>query len=84
MIIILNFFETIISETNEPVEEMSNDSVWNFHVWNEIWVKGTGHWPEEYKGFGQNHLIIYNYVVLPSQTFAFHYRLVKSNIKAGL
>ena len=48
-------FKNHKSETNEPLEGFSGDSVWNFHVWNEIWVKGTGHWPEEYKGFGQNH-----------------------------
>ena len=41
---------TIKSETNEPLEGFSGDSVWNFHVWNEMWVKGTGHWPVEYSG----------------------------------
>ena len=47
--------ETIKSETNEPLEGFSGDSVWNFHVWNEIWVKGTGHWPAEYSGKFEPH-----------------------------
>ena len=27
------------------------DSVWNFHVWNEVFLRGTGHWPEKYAGW---------------------------------
>ena len=42
--------ETLKSETNEPLEGFSGDLVWNFHVWNDIWVRGTGHWPAEYSG----------------------------------
>ena len=42
--------ETLKSETNEPLEGFSGDSIWNFHVWNDIWVRGTGHWPAEYSG----------------------------------
>ena len=33
------------------MEGLSSDSVWNFHVWNEVWLKGTGHWPEKYAGW---------------------------------
>jgi len=43
--------DKFISEANEPLDGFSDDSVWNFHVWNEIWVKGTGHWPAEYSGW---------------------------------
>jgi len=25
-------------ETNDPIEYMNRDSVWNFHVWNEVWM----------------------------------------------
>ena len=45
--------ETIKSEANKPLDGFSGDKVWNFHVWNEIWVKGTGHWPAEYSGLDQ-------------------------------
>ena len=27
------------------------DSVWNFHVWNEVFLRGTGHWPDKYAGW---------------------------------
>eukprot|EP00057_Strongylocentrotus_purpuratus_P025558 XP_011680032.1 PREDICTED: protein-glutamine gamma-glutamyltransferase 4-like [Strongylocentrotus purpuratus] len=43
--------DTVIdSETNEEIEYLSNDSVWNFHVWNEVYysrsdtIPGMGGW----------------------------------------
>ncbi|XP_052062412.1 hemocyte protein-glutamine gamma-glutamyltransferase-like isoform X2 [Mytilus californianus] len=26
------------SESGEPIEELNSDSVWNFHVWNDVWM----------------------------------------------
>ncbi|VDI44800.1 transglutaminase 1 [Mytilus galloprovincialis] len=26
------------SESGEPIEELNKDSVWNFHVWNDVWM----------------------------------------------
>lgn len=28
-----------ITSTNDHVDDMESDSVWNFHVWNELWMK---------------------------------------------
>lgn len=35
--------------TNENLG--GRDSIWNFHVWNEVWLKGAGHWEEKYAGW---------------------------------
>lgn len=38
------------SESGDPIEELNGDSIWNFHVWNDIWMarpdlpKGYGGW----------------------------------------
>lgn len=38
------------SESGEPIEELNSDSVWNFHVWNDVWMarpdlpSGYGGW----------------------------------------
>lgn len=39
-----------VDEKNEKLD-VSGDSVWNFHVWNEVWLKGSGHWEEIYAGW---------------------------------
>ncbi|XP_046852517.1 protein-glutamine gamma-glutamyltransferase 4-like isoform X2 [Xenia sp. Carnegie-2017] len=31
--------DKFINEEGEDVDELNHDSVWNFHVWNEIWTK---------------------------------------------
>ncbi|XP_028401879.1 protein-glutamine gamma-glutamyltransferase 4-like [Dendronephthya gigantea] len=31
--------DVIESEDGSPMEDISNDSIWNFHVWNEIWTR---------------------------------------------
>ncbi|XP_045192044.2 hemocyte protein-glutamine gamma-glutamyltransferase-like [Mercenaria mercenaria] len=31
------FFQRIGNE-DEPIDHLNNDSVWNFHVWNEVWM----------------------------------------------
>jgi transglutaminase-like putative cysteine protease len=42
--------DDFVDENNEDLK-ISGDSVWNFHVWNEVWLKGTSHWPAEYAGW---------------------------------
>ncbi|KAL8165520.1 UNVERIFIED_CONTAM: hypothetical protein K2H54_046738, partial [Gekko kuhli] len=36
-----------LNEKGEKVEELTSDSIWNFHVWNEVWMKR----PDLPKGF---------------------------------
>ena len=43
--------DDFVHEDNEKIEGLSGDSVWNFHVWNEAWLNGTGHWPKKYAGW---------------------------------
>lgn len=40
-----------VHENNEELKDLKTDSVWNFHVWNEVWLKGTGHWEAKYAGW---------------------------------
>jgi len=42
--------DEFVDKEGSDVHE-NGDSVWNFHVWNEIWVKGTGHWEAKYAGW---------------------------------
>ena len=42
--------DDFVDENNKTLKK-SGDSVWNFHVWNEVWLKGTSHWPVEYAGW---------------------------------
>ncbi|XP_043914432.1 protein-glutamine gamma-glutamyltransferase K-like [Protopterus annectens] len=30
--------DVYLDEEFKPLSEMNNDSIWNFHVWNEIWI----------------------------------------------
>ena len=43
--------DVFIDEDNELIDDLYDDSSWNFHVWNEIWVEGKGHWPRIYAGW---------------------------------
>ena len=43
--------DDFVDENNEDVEGLSSDSCWNFHVWNEIFVEGRGHWHNDYAGW---------------------------------
>ncbi|CAG5098814.1 Oidioi.mRNA.OKI2018_I69.XSR.g15999.t3.cds [Oikopleura dioica] len=43
--------DDFVDEKNNEVKGLSSDSVWNFHVWNEVWLRGTGHWPAVYAGW---------------------------------
>ncbi|KAL1022544.1 hypothetical protein UPYG_G00029100 [Umbra pygmaea] len=42
--------DVYFDENLEPIEELNNDSIWNFHVWNDCWMarldlpKGYGGW----------------------------------------
>lgn len=42
--------DTFFNKNGEEMEELNNDSVWNFHVWNDVWMarpdlpKGYGGW----------------------------------------
>ncbi|XP_002937793.3 protein-glutamine gamma-glutamyltransferase 4 [Xenopus tropicalis] len=38
------------NESGEPLSHMNKDSVWNFHVWNEVWMKRTD-LPQGYDGW---------------------------------
>ena len=31
--------DKFIDEEGEMIDDLNNDSIWNFHVWNEIWTK---------------------------------------------
>lgn len=33
-----NCIEKFFDDKGEPIEHWNNDSVWNFHVWNEVWM----------------------------------------------
>uniref|UniRef100_A0A023GP19 protein-glutamine gamma-glutamyltransferase n=1 Tax=Amblyomma triste TaxID=251400 RepID=A0A023GP19_AMBTT len=35
----------------EPVEKLNTDSIWNFHVWNEVWMKRPDLAKEGYDGW---------------------------------
>ena len=43
--------DDFVDEKNNEVKGLSSDSVWNFHVWNEVYIRGTGHWPAVYAGW---------------------------------
>ena len=43
--------DNFIHENNEKIAELCDDSVWNFHVWNEVWLKGQNHWDEKFDGW---------------------------------
>lgn len=42
--------DSYFDESGEPIEELNEDSVWNFHVWNDVWMSrpdlpnGYGGW----------------------------------------
>ncbi|OCT75954.1 protein-glutamine gamma-glutamyltransferase 4 [Xenopus laevis] len=38
------------NENGEPLSDLNRDSVWNFHVWNEVWMKRTD-LPQGYDGW---------------------------------
>ena len=41
-------FSNLVTELSDFPND---DSVWNFHVWNEVWLNGSGHWPADYAGW---------------------------------
>ena len=44
--------DSYVSDDISELKNFSNDdSIWNFHVWNEVFVRGKGHWPENYAGW---------------------------------
>ena len=44
--------DSYVSDDISELKNFSNDdSIWNFHVWNEVFVRGKGHWPEKYAGW---------------------------------
>ena len=43
--------DAYVDENNGDIEEHNDDSVWNFHVWNEVFLTGRGHWPSTYAGW---------------------------------
>ena len=43
--------DAYVDENNEDLEGHNDDSCWNFHVWNEIFITGKGHWPANYAGW---------------------------------
>ena len=43
--------DAYVDENNADIEEHNDDSVWNFHVWNEVFLTGRGHWPSTYAGW---------------------------------
>ena len=42
--------DKFVDENNKEIN-LNGDMCWNFHCWNEIFVEGKGHWPEEYAGW---------------------------------
>lgn len=38
-------------EEGNPVKELNRDSVWNYHVWNEVWMTRPDLGPERYNGW---------------------------------
>ncbi|XP_054711859.1 annulin-like [Uloborus diversus] len=39
------------NEDGEPIEKLNIDSVWNFHVWNEVWMERPDLEPGGYSGW---------------------------------
>nr|CAD7194805.1 unnamed protein product [Timema douglasi] len=40
-----------VNEEGETMEELNNDSIWNFHVWNEVWMDRPDLLPGDYGGW---------------------------------
>ncbi|XP_069105715.1 annulin-like [Argopecten irradians] len=43
--------DTIIDENGMPLSEYNSDSVWNFHVWNDVWMARPDLENKEYGGW---------------------------------
>jgi len=43
--------DEFVDENNEEISALRADSVWNFHVWNEVWLNRTIHWDAKYSGW---------------------------------
>ena len=43
--------DAYVDENNEDIEENNSDSCSNFHVWNEVFITGQGHWPAKHAGW---------------------------------
>lgn len=31
--------DRFFDENGDPIDKMNKDSIWNFHSWNEVWIK---------------------------------------------
>ena len=43
--------DTFVGSDGKIMEELNSDSIWNFHVWNEVWMERPDLAPEEYHGW---------------------------------
>ncbi|XP_046450915.1 annulin-like [Daphnia pulex] len=43
--------DTFIGDDGKVVEELNSDSIWNFHVWNEVWMQRPDLEPGNYGGW---------------------------------
>lgn len=43
--------DTFFDENGKPVDKLNTDSMWNFHVWNETWMKRPDIGKGEYDGW---------------------------------
>ena len=43
--------DTFVGDDGKVLEEMNSDSIWNFHVWNEVWMQRPDLEPGDYGGW---------------------------------
>jgi len=43
--------DTFVGDDGKSMEELNSDSIWNFHVWNEVWMERPDLAPEDYHGW---------------------------------
>lgn len=43
--------DTFIGDDGNVMDELSSDSIWNFHVWNEVWMERPDLEPGGYGGW---------------------------------
>lgn len=43
--------DTFIGDDGKVMEELNSDSIWNFHVWNEVWMERPDLEPGNYGGW---------------------------------
>ena len=61
--------------------EIGSDSIWNFHVWNEVFLRGRGHWPEIYAGWAAVDATPQVLKLNSKDIFSFSYAPKNKNVK---